>query len=156
MDSTAVNELGDRVRDLMKVARLMKQHRPVDRAHGASSLVGALMLLESLPTGCHARDLADRAGLDQSTVSRTVAVLVSRGLVERRADPRDKRASYLAITPAGRDALTEAHDWYADVLSRALADWDPDEVAALNAGLARFVDGIERVLSHEKAQEAAR
>src|SRR5262245_11500612 len=45
--------------------------------------------------------LAAAVHSDPSTVSRQVAALVRDGLVERRADQDDGRASLLAATPAG-------------------------------------------------------
>jgi DNA-binding MarR family transcriptional regulator len=56
-------------------------------------------------------ELAAMAGLDHSTVSRKVAALILEGHIERSPDPRDGRASRLALTPAGREA---AAAWLAD------------------------------------------
>ena len=53
--------------------------------------------------------LAASVQADLSTVSRQVAVLVSRGVLERQADQLDGRASLLAVTEAGRAAVAE-HD----------------------------------------------
>nr|WP_246381142.1 MarR family transcriptional regulator [Micromonospora jinlongensis] len=117
-----------------------------------------LVQIDLLSSDCHARDLADRTRLDASTVSRSVAALVAHGLVERRPDPSDKRATFLAVTPAGRAALADSHRWYGEVLARALADWTPDEVAALSAALGRFTGDIEVALGNNDNDnlEAAR
>jgi DNA-binding MarR family transcriptional regulator len=64
--------------------------------------------IDRLPTGCRSSDLAARAGLDPSTVSRAVAGLVTQGLVTREADPHDGRATLLVVTPAGHAALSDA------------------------------------------------
>ena len=85
-----------------------------------------------------------------------MATLVTHGLVERRADPADGRASVLGLTEAGRTALTDAHAWYGEVLDRALAGWAPHEVAALSAALARFAGDLDRSLAHSDSLEAAR
>jgi DNA-binding MarR family transcriptional regulator len=148
-------ELGIRLRDLMKIVRLIRQHRAADRSAVPPGMVGMLMQIDQLSTGCHARELAARTGLDPSTVSRAVAALVAHRLVERRANPQDKRASILAITPAGNAALADAEDWYADLLDRALAGWRPDEVENLSAALARFINDIEETLEHHDHLEAA-
>lgn len=159
MDTT----LGEAFYDLTKVVRLIKQRRAIDRPHLPPGVIGTMLQIEATgASGCHAKDLAARTGLDPSTVSRAVAGLVGHGLVERRADPDDKRATVLALTPAGRSALAEAQDWYRDVLERALADWHPDERAALTAALGRLVNDLEKTLipendpSHLEAMEAAR
>ena len=51
--------------------------------------------------------LASSVHADLSTVSRQVAALVSRGLLERQADQLDGRASLLAVTGAGQAAIAE-------------------------------------------------
>jgi DNA-binding MarR family transcriptional regulator len=151
-------ELTLRLRDLGRSIRLIKQCR--DAATVPTGLLGLLTHVGEQSDGCHARELAARAGLDPSTVSRTVAALVAQGLVERRADQRDGRASVLALTPAGEAALDDAHRRYGELLDRALAGWTPDEIAALAAALGRFAHDIDRTLGHPRPRteslEAAR
>ncbi|MGC4807567.1 MarR family winged helix-turn-helix transcriptional regulator [Micromonospora sp. DT233] len=155
MESTA-RELGLRLYDLLRGVRLMRQRRAADRPAVPLGLVGMLIQIEQQPTGCHARELAASTALDPSTVSRAVAALVADGLVERDADPADRRANRLSVTPAGRAALTDAYDWYARLLERALADWTPDEVAAFSAALGRFTRDVENAFEIPDNLEDAR
>jgi DNA-binding MarR family transcriptional regulator len=155
MDGT-VRELGVRLRDLDRSMRLIKQNRASDRSGVPAGLVSLLTHIDELSTGCHGRELAARTGLDPSTVSRAAAPLVGLGLVERRADPDDGRVSVLALTAAGRGALADAHRWFGEVLDRALADWAPDQVAALCTALGRFTQDIEQSLGNHDTLEAAR
>ncbi|MET7750481.1 MarR family transcriptional regulator [Micromonospora sp. NPDC005367] len=154
--STDARELVRRLQDLLRGVRLIKQRRAEERPVIPLGLVGILAQLDGLADGCHARELALRARLDPSTVSRAVATLVSHSLVERRPDPVDRRAQVLALTPDGRTALTDTHDWYARLLDRALAGWTADEVAALSAGLRRFTRDLEVALENHENLEAAR
>ncbi|PWR12323.1 MarR family transcriptional regulator [Micromonospora acroterricola] len=154
--NSEVRELGLRLYDLVRSVRLLKQRRADERPSVPPGLVGLLVQIDQLSSGCHARELADRTRLDPSTVSRSVATLVAQGLVERRPDPTDKRATFLTVTPAGRAALTDSHGWYGDVLERALATWTPGEVRALNAALDRFTGDIEVALGNHDNLEAAR
>ncbi len=55
-------------------------------------------------------DLADNAPLSQSRVSRLVAELEERGLVERTADPDDARGVVVSITGSGREKFRKAQD----------------------------------------------
>lgn len=157
MESDA-RELGLRLYDLVKSVRLLKQRRADERPAIPAGMLGMLVQIDQLSSDCHARDLADRTRLDASTVSRSVAALVAHGLVERRPDPTDRRATFLAVTPAGRAALADSHRWYGEVLERALADWTPDEVVALSAALGRFTGDIEVALGNNDNDnlEAAR
>jgi DNA-binding MarR family transcriptional regulator len=152
----ALHELGLRLYDLVRSVRSLKQRRPDEQPSVPPGLVGMLLQIDQLSSGCHARELAHRTRLDPSTVSRSVAALVAHGLVERRPDPADKRASFLAVTPAGRTALAHTHGWYGEVLERALADWTPGEVEALSAALDRFTRDIEVALENHDKLEAAR
>ncbi|WP_433350097.1 MarR family transcriptional regulator [Micromonospora sp. CA-111912] len=155
METTA-RELGIRLFDLLKNVRVIKQRRADERPSVPIGMVGMLLQIEQRASGCHARELASRTGLDPSTVSRAVASLVSHGLVERRADPADRRASWLAITPKGQGALADAHGWYGELLERALADWTPGEVAALCAALDRFTRDLDVALGTNDNLEDAR
>ena len=147
MDDTT-RELGIQLRDLSRSMRLLRQHRSGDRPGVPAGLVSMLMHIEELSSSCHGRELAARTGLDPSTVSRAVASLVVHGLVERHADPDDGRVSVLAVTAAGRAALSGALDWYGAVLDRVLAGWTPAEITALSTALGRFTHEIDRTLGH--------
>ncbi|SDD82630.1 MarR family winged helix-turn-helix transcriptional regulator [Actinokineospora iranica] len=88
--------------------------------------------------------LAGAVHSDPSTVSRQVAAMVKDGLLERRADPEDGRASLLAVTPAGMALLEEQRARFALSLARMVGHWDP-------ADLDTFVGLFERFLAdHEK------
>ncbi|MER7891616.1 MarR family transcriptional regulator [Micromonospora sp. NPDC094482] len=152
----SVRDLGLRLHGLLNGVRLIKQRRADERPAVPSGLVGILLQIDRLSTGCHARELAQRTRLDPSTVSRAVAALVAHDLVQRRPDPDDRRASFLSLTPAGRAALTDTFDWYGEVLDRALVDWTPGEVTALSAALDRFTRDIEIALGNHDNLEAAR
>ncbi|MEV0429186.1 MarR family transcriptional regulator [Micromonospora sp. NPDC050495] len=149
---TATRELGTRLQELLTGVRLLKQRRSHHQPAVPPGLVGLLRQID----GCQARDLAERSRLDPSTVSRAVATLVADGLVERTADPDDRRASRLTLTEAGRTALADTEDWYGRVLAGALADWTPDEVTAFSVALGRFTRDLEVALAHHDNLEDAR
>jgi DNA-binding MarR family transcriptional regulator len=56
------------------------------------------------PTG--QADIARRLLVSAPVVTRLASALVDAGLLERRSDPRDKRAVLLALTPKGRRRAT--------------------------------------------------
>jgi DNA-binding MarR family transcriptional regulator len=59
--------------------------------------------------------LAQRLGLDKSTLSRTIDGLVDIGLVERLPNPSDRRFTPLAVTKQGKsicDAINRSADEY--------------------------------------------
>jgi DNA-binding MarR family transcriptional regulator len=66
-------------------------------------------------------DLANRLLLTPSGVTRAILPLAKIGLVERSSHERDARASYVAITQAGRDKLNEAMDEVDRIVGETLA-----------------------------------
>jgi DNA-binding MarR family transcriptional regulator len=93
---------------------------------------------------CRSSALASAIHSDPSTVSRQVAALVRDGLVERRADQEDGRASLLAVTPAGIALMEEFRSRMGISLAQVVRAWAPEEVE-------RFVELFERfVADHEK------
>lgn len=87
--------------------------------------------------------LAEVVGLDISTVSRHVARLEHDGYVVRSPDPDDGRASLLAITAAGNDALDRVRDARRTHLQQRLEHWDGADIGRLAALLARLLEAFD-------------
>ncbi len=92
--------------------------------------------------------LAEVMLTDPSTVSRHVAHLVSRGLVERQADPADGRATVLGVTGAGHRLADQLHERRNTTIATVVAGWDEDEVGRLTDLLARFSADLELQRPH--------
>ncbi|MBC6456576.1 MarR family winged helix-turn-helix transcriptional regulator [Actinomadura sp. HBU206391] len=77
------------------------------------SMPRAQLLVESMRSGpLRITELGGRIGISQGTVSTLAEALVREGLLERRADPRDGRATQVIITEAGRRrAAAWLHDY---------------------------------------------
>ena len=88
--------------------------------------------------------LATAVHSDPSTVSRQVAALVRDGLVERRADQGDGRASVLAVTPAGIALMQEFRNRMGLSLAQVVRGWEPEEVE-------RFLELFERFVKDHEA-----
>jgi DNA-binding MarR family transcriptional regulator len=80
-------------------------------------------------------DLAAAEGIAPSTLTRMVAVLEELGYVRRDADPKDARASTLAITPQGHETLERLREEGTALLTQWLALLTPDQRAALAVAL---------------------
>ncbi|MBB5912307.1 DNA-binding MarR family transcriptional regulator [Nocardia transvalensis] len=87
--------------------------------------------------------LAEAMFSDASTISRQVAGLVKRELIERRADPDDGRASVLVVTDAGRELAGQLRRRRMEMLEHIVADWDQGDREQLAVLLRRFVDDYE-------------
>ncbi|HET8583833.1 MAG TPA: MarR family transcriptional regulator [Jatrophihabitans sp.] len=80
---------------------------------------------------------------DPSTVSRQVASLVKDGLLERRSDPDDGRASLLVLTDKA-DAVLAEHDRIRNEhFAQMLDDWSDTDLHRFAALLQRFTRAHE-------------
>ncbi len=87
-------------------------------------------------------ELARAARLDKSTMVVAVDSLEREGLVERRPDPRDRRARIVAPTGAGRELLARAEGMVLGVEDGALAGLGAEDRQALKDLLTRLM-GVE-------------
>jgi DNA-binding MarR family transcriptional regulator len=79
--------------------------------------------------------LAERQGVDRTTMVAVVDELERAGAVERRRHPRDRRAYALHLTPAGRRLLSRARTAVARAESTFLEPLPPTERERLKAAL---------------------
>lgn len=80
-------------------------------------------------------DLADDEGLNPTMLSRVVASLAGKGLVERIADPADRRAALVEATAAGRALRDELRRGRDDLLAARLAGLSAADRKRLEAAL---------------------
>jgi DNA-binding MarR family transcriptional regulator len=89
--------------------------------------------------------LAASVHADLSTVSRQVTVLVGRGLLERRADQLDGRASLLAVTEAGRAAIAEHERGRQAFFDEMLTGWSTVELRQFAQQMERFTAAYDQI-----------
>lgn len=89
--------------------------------------------------------LARAARLDKSTMVVAVDALEEEGLVERRPDPKDRRARIVVPTEAGRELLARAEGVVLGVEDEVLAGLDVNERQSLRDLLTRLVVGRRSV-----------
>lgn len=82
--------------------------------------------------------IADRLGLDGSTVTRQTSALEERGLVTRTPDPEDRRASIVDLTPSGRTRVARARRHRQGLIGELFASWPSDDLDELGRVLARL------------------
>jgi DNA-binding MarR family transcriptional regulator len=87
--------------------------------------------------------IAEHLQSDPSTVSRQVASLVKDGLLERKADPLDGRASLLVLTDKAGEVLADHDETRLDYFARMLDGWSAGELDDFARQLARFTAAYE-------------
>lgn len=87
--------------------------------------------------------LAEAVHSDPSTVSRQTAALIRHGLVRRRADPVDGRASMLVPTEEGERVFEDNRRRHNENMARILSGWSQEEVRSLAVLLERLNTDVE-------------
>ena len=124
--------------DLVRVAGLLQ---PDQELPGLSVSLSQAFAIHELDhgSGLSQQELAERLFLEKSTVSRMVADLESKGLVERERDPNNRRTYRLKLTGAGRDFHARVADGYGAQYRRWTAAMTPAERTALLVGLPALI-----------------
>lgn len=92
-----------------------------------------------------AGEVAARTAMDKVAVSRAVARLLGRGLVERDTHGDDRRRSVLALSRDGKRIYDDIAPLALDLERRLLSRLDGDERAALDALLDKLGDGVSHL-----------
>lgn len=92
---------------------------------------------------CRMQDIAKVLGIEAPSVTRTVQELEQAGLVTRRTDPNDKRASQVTLTKQGEQQLAKLQRARRERLSHALKDWTKDERRQLGQLLQQLAKDLE-------------
>lgn len=98
------------------------------------------------------RAIADRLGLDGSTVTRQTAALQALGLVTRTPDPADRRASIVELTPGGRARMTRVRRQRLELVRTLFDGWGEGELVEL----ARTLTHLNATLAEWAAEERHR
>ena len=117
--------------ELVLVAR--RWRRIVDQRLAARGLSDAswtpLIHLAVNGDGITQKELAERIGLDGSSLVRTLDHLAERGLIERRHDARDRRLRRIFLTKEGEDATIDIREKLTSAEFELLADFTDAELA---------------------------
>lgn len=81
--------------------------------------------------GLSLSDVADQLGFLPSSASKTVDVLVERGLVERKVDPADRRRAILSLTEAGATEFAGVCEELQQLLTARLSTLPPARCQAI-------------------------
>ena len=95
--------------------------------------------------------IAATLGVDPSVVSRQLAALDALGLIARCADPTDRRAERISVTPLGHERLLQARAATCDALAQRLSGWDLEAIsraATVVGDLAALLHDTDTDINH--------
>jgi DNA-binding MarR family transcriptional regulator len=128
---------------LYDVARHMRTCADqIARADGMTRALWVILARLERQPDLSQNELAALAEVSPMTVARLIDRLESLGLVERCADPADRRIWRLRLTPAATPMLSEIKQYRAklhDVMTRGI---DPAVLEAMAAGLRQMKENI--------------
>lgn len=116
--------------------------RRVLRGFGLSTLQYAAMLLLDGSEGRRLTDMSDLLQREKSTLTRIVDRLEHEGLVQRIADPHDRRAQRVLLTPSGTDRLAQARQAHRRSLEQRLSALSTQEQRQLVDLLNKLRQGL--------------
>ncbi len=121
--------------------------RRARRLTGMDWTYSALLILEGLKDNDTLRmsQLADSVGTTPPTVTKLVRDLEDRGLIARRADADDGRASILSLTEKGREVVGQIGRARLADLSGVMAEWDEADLRSLNVLFERLRADMRRL-----------
>ncbi|WNO54034.1 MarR family winged helix-turn-helix transcriptional regulator [Stakelama saccharophila] len=135
----------DYVRRLLPSGRSWR--RAADHALTACGLSSAaawpVLYLGRLGDGIRQTMLAQALEVENASLVRQLNLLAEAGLIDRRADPSDRRANLLYLTPQGRAMAEQIEHIVGDVRTRALARVSDEALATALAVIDQVSDALE-------------
>jgi DNA-binding MarR family transcriptional regulator len=131
------------IAQLVESSRLLRNYID-NRAKGRGTTRAQWIVLFRLrqQEGLSQVDLAEVLELQPISLVRLLDRLVEHGLLERRPDPRDRRANKLFLTPDGRQLVDDLDSLRDDIATDVLRDIPAD---ALQTSLNTLVDIKEHI-----------
>jgi DNA-binding MarR family transcriptional regulator len=138
----STNEVAGHLRLVVaRTARRLRQEAGADLSPSLSSALATIGRHGPLTPS----ELAAHERVQRPTATRVLARLEELGLIERAADPADRRSSLISVSADGRALLRRQRSRKDQFLARRLAALDPGEVATLERAAAI----LERVLDED-------
>ncbi|WP_405062353.1 MarR family transcriptional regulator [Kribbella sp. NBC_01505] len=104
--------------------------------------ISILTTLATAGTPLRVGELADRMQVVGPHATRQVQALEQRGLVQRVADPTDKRASLIELTPTGTEAAQTYLGTILGWFREAIAEWPTQDRTDLGRLLGKLADDV--------------
>ena len=138
---------------IMDVARLLKTYADQRaRQFGISRAQWAVLVRIERTEGLKQSELAEMLDLQPISLTRLLDRLADNGLIERRADPNDRRANRLYLRPAARPLLEQLAGLGQDMMEIVLDGLDDKANARLLRDLAAIKDNLRSAISRNASQ----
>jgi len=133
---------------IMDVARMLKTYADQRaRQFGISRAQWAVLIRIERSEGLKQSELAELLDLQPISLTRLLDRLADNGLIERRADPNDRRANRLYLKPAAKPLLGRLSELGADMMETVLEGLDAKSIDRMLKELGMLKDNLRRAIS---------
>jgi len=133
---------------IMDVARLLKTYADQRaRQFGISRAQWAVLIRVERNEGLKQSELAEMLDLQPISLTRLLDRLAENGLIERRADPNDRRANRLYLRPAAKPLLGRLAELGADMMQTVLDGLSPATVERMLKELVLVKDNLRSAIA---------
>jgi MarR family transcriptional regulator for hemolysin len=141
---------------IMDVARLLKTYADQRaRQFGVSRAQWAVLIRIDRNEGLKQSELADMLDLQPITLTRLLDRLADSGLIERRADPNDRRANRLYLKPAAKPLLDRLSDLGSDMMETVLDGLSQTSIERTLKELTMVKDNLRSAIARNANQPQA-
>jgi MarR family transcriptional regulator for hemolysin len=141
---------------LMDVARLLKTYADQRaRQYGMTRAQWAVLVRLDRSEGLKQSELAELLDLQPITLTRLLDRLAENSLIERRADPNDRRANRLFLTAEARPLLERLSTLGEDMMGTVLEGLDAKSMERLLRDLDLMKDNLRGAISRNPAPQQA-
>ena len=134
--------------NIMDVARMLRTYADQRaRQFGISRAQWVVLFRLDRSEGLKQSELAEILDLQPISLTRLLDRLAENGLIERRADPNDRRANRLYLTPAARPLLAQLAELGKDMMETVLDGLDAKSNDRLLRDLTLIKDNLRAVIS---------
>jgi len=105
--------------------------------------------------GLKQSELAEILELQPISLTRLLDRLAENGLIERRPDPKDRRANRLYLTPAARPLLDKLAKLSTEIMATVLEGFDAAANERLLSALTTMKDNLRTAIAHNTTQSQA-
>jgi MarR family transcriptional regulator for hemolysin len=141
---------------IIDVARMLRTYADqLARQFGISRAQWGVLVRLDRSEGLKQSELAEILDLQPISLTRLLDRLAENGLIERRADPNDRRANRLFLMPAARPLLEQLAELGKDMMKTVLEGLDPKSNERLLRDLGLVKDNLRSAIARNATQQHA-
>jgi MarR family transcriptional regulator for hemolysin len=140
--------------NLMDVARMLRTYADQRaRQFGISRAQWVVLIRLDRSEGLKQSELAEILDLQPISLTRLLDRLAENGLIERRADPNDRRANRLYLTPAARPLIEQLGKLGNDMMDTVLDGLDGTANEQLLRDLTLMKDNLRAAIARNSTEQ---